>query len=404
MSLPRRSKPRWRNSLLGLLFGLGGFGLAEAETPADQPVAKLGDQQISVGAGEGDGTLLVFASRSLLARSAGVKRVLVMIPGRDRAADKIQAIGVAAARKSPEILVAAPQFLDETDVRRWKLPADRLRWQGDAWAAGAPALGPNPISAFSALDALLGWLADPGVLPDLKTIVIAGTGAGGELVQRYAAVAKGLPAIEARGIALRYVVADAPSYLYFDPTRPVATDPASCPGVDRWPYGLDGAPAYVTGQPRAGIEPRYRARDVRYLLGPGIDADAGCAAAAEGGTRLERGRLYQGYLAARAKAPVHRLAEIAAPGDAFASDCGLAALLDQPGCPALDAPAAPPPPPTTTSPAPDASPSPPPLPPAPSTGVVPESADPLAPADPIGPLLTRPVVPSPPPNRSSSPG
>jgi hypothetical protein len=407
MSLPRRSKRRWRNSLTGLFFGFAWFAGARADAPGDQPVAKIGDQQISVGAGEGDAILPVFASRSLLVRSPGVTRILVMIPGRDRAADQALATGLAAAKNAPGILVAAPQFLDDIDATRWKLPADRLRWRGDAWDTGAAAVGPNPVSAFSALDALLRWLGAPGMLPDLKLIVIAGEGPGGLLVQRYAATGWGLAALEARGVAVRYVVGDPASYLYFDPTRPVATDLANCPSVDQWPYGLDAAPAYVTGQPREGIEPRYRTRDVRYLLGSGADRalpplDAGCAASAQGGTRLERGRLYLGYLASRAKAPVHRLAEIAEPGEIFATACGLAALLDQPGCPALDAPAVIP----TAATPPAATPGAP-APALPAAGPVLDSADPLAGDDPIGPLLTRPTpppTPSPPPNRSSSPG
>ncbi len=423
MNSPRRSRRHWRNSLCTLAALLILASAARADEPGT--VAKIGDQQIGVSGNAGDGVLPIFASRSLLKPAPSVKRLLLMLPGRDRAADKAEAAGLAIAAKAADILVAAPQFLTEADIHRWALPGDRLRWSETGWETGGPAAAPVPLSSFTALDSALDWLADSSLTPNLKTIVIVGSGAGGALAARYAAVGRSPAVLQARGIEMRFVVADADSYLYFDAARPIPTDVASCPELDHWPYGLGEPPPYVGRLAPDDIGTHYRGQDVRYLLSSGIDRglpslDAGCAAAAEGATRLDRGRLYLGYLAARAGSPIQRLAEVAEPGDVLATPCGRAALLDQPGCPALEVPPAvavpvlsvPTPTPTPTStPAPaDAGaaaepPPPPPPPPPPSTGVVPESADPLAPADPIGPLLTRPPTPpSPPADRSPKPG
>ncbi|HVJ55070.1 MAG TPA: hypothetical protein VM689_21605 [Aliidongia sp.] len=413
MSSPRRSRRHWRNSLAGLAVLLLA-GSARAD-PADQPVAKLGDQLISVASEGGDGSLPVFASHALNARLPGIKRVIVMIPGADRDAEKAEALGVAAAKQSTDILIVAPQFLDEADATQWQLSSDRLRWHGADWQFGAPSVATAPVGTFSALDALVRWLAAPELLPDLKQIVIAGRGASGALVQRYAVIGWGLNAVEARGIAIRYVVADAPNYLYLGASRPVPPGTA-CAEVDQWPYGLSGAPDYVTSRSLKGIDDRYRARDVRYLLTNAVTgiADNSCAAAAQGGSIVERGRFYLGALAVQAGAPVQRLAEIAEPGEIFASACGLAALTDQPGCPALDAPpTVTMPPPVATGGSTDGTPagavetpnphaqSPPSA--QPATGPALDSADPLGAADPISPQLTKPAT-SPPPDRPRSPG
>ena len=76
---------------------------------------------------------------------------------------------------------------------------------------------PAPLSAFDALDTLLAKLGDRAILPTLSQIVLAGFSAGGQLVQRYAAVGKG------SDIDLRYVVGSPSSFLYFGDARPEAT-------------------------------------------------------------------------------------------------------------------------------------------------------------------------------------
>jgi hypothetical protein len=418
----RPSKRRWRYRLVPAIAAL--LLLGNAATAQEQPVAAIGDQPIEIAGAEGSGTLLVFSSHPLLARMPGVTRLLVVVHGAGRDADHAEAQGVAAIGPAiAQTLVVAPQFLSEADFHRWTLPGDRLRWAGPGWAKGDVAVGPAPVSPFSALDSLVHGLADPSLLPDLKAVTIAGEGEGADLVQLYAAATTHLAALEARGIAFHFVLAAPGHYLYLDEARPVPADAASCPGFDQWPYGLDGAPAYLDELGPARIFTQYRARDVVYLLGkPAGAADAGCAAAAQGPDRPARGRFYLAYLAKLAGAPVHRLAETPTVEATalLASACGVAALLDRPDCPALAsppgvpafpepvAPAAEPARPAEASPpsAPEAAPTPPaPViealpPPSPPDQVEPGGlVDPLHEADPLSPLLTRAPPPAKPPPR-----
>jgi hypothetical protein len=404
----RPSRRCWRSSAraagLAALILCGDAGAAPA----------IDEQLVAIEGAEGSGTLPVFASHPLLARWLGVTRLVIVIHGAGRAARQaeasaLSAIGDAAGRT----LVVAPQFLSTEDARRQAEPADRLRWAGASWAAGEPAAGPAPVSPFSVLDSLLRSLADPGLLPDLQAITVAGQEDGAELVQRYAAVSTHLAGLEARGLTFRFVLAAPPHYLYFTAQRPVPA--ADCAAADRWPYGLDGAPAYLDEREPARLLAQYRARDVVYLPGPAEAAGpVSCAVAAQGPDSSARARFYLAYLAKLAGAPVHGLADFRAAGGTApwgTGGCGGAVLLAQGDCPALAAPAempafpeSPPPAgppepgPPRPAPAPDApavaAPAPA-VPPAPPPADPETLADPLASADPLGPLLTRPPPPAP---------
>jgi len=99
-----------------------------------------------------------------------------------------------------------------------------------------------------------------------------------------------------RGVAVRHVVINPSSYLYFDTWRPQAgggwaeADADACPKFNDWKYGWGRAPAYATQQcpVPAVCEARFRERDVRVLLGTADDdathpsLDNKCGAAAQG--------------------------------------------------------------------------------------------------------------------------
>jgi hypothetical protein len=164
------------------------------------------------------------------------------------------------------------------------------------------------------------------------------------VVQRYAAVTHGEAPLTARGIQLRYIIANPSSYLWFGETRPRPIDPAACPSFDRWKYGLHDAPPYVGDT--SHIEDRFINRDVVYLLGEADTnpahrfLDRSCAAEAQGENRFVRGMLNLLYLEQRHPNLVrHRIFAVPGVGhnaeQIFASACGLAALFDRPGCPGL---------------------------------------------------------------------
>ncbi len=114
--------------------------------------------------------------------------------------------------------------------------------------------------------------------------------------------------------------------------------------LDRWAYGLAGAPPYV--ERADALEERYIRRDVVYLLGEAdIDPnhpslDRSCAAEAQGSNRYERGMNYLFALEQRHPNLVrHSILSIWGvghdAGSMFVSACGLAVLFDRPGCPAF---------------------------------------------------------------------
>lgn len=234
---------------------------------------------------------------------ASIQRVLIILHGRLRNADTYLHSAEKAAAQAGQLgttLIIAPQFLNEQDVARHTLPNDLLRWQGNDWMAGGLSAGPNPVSSFQVLDDIVARVSDRQQFPEVKEIVIAGHSGGAQVVQRYALLAHGQYRIEPR-----FVIANPSSYAYFDAQRPMAFDAASCPGFNRWKYGLQDLPAYAAGQTPARLEENYIKRDIVYLLGQqDIDPehpalDKGCEAQTQGAYRLLRGHFFFDYLARR---------------------------------------------------------------------------------------------------------
>jgi hypothetical protein len=296
-----------------------------------QSAKVIGDQQVLVRDGDGQaGLLLCHASRSLDTRHRGIGRLLVVVHGALRDSDRYLAVGEAAAgTMGLSTLIVAPQFLADVDLEADAgAPDDALYWGVEGWKGGEAALGPAPISSFTAMDSLLRQLTAPGRLSDAKTsaVVIVGNSAGGQYVNRYAAVGRAPDELAEHGIAVRFIIANPSTYLYFDRDRPVAV--ADAERVNRWRYGFDAAPAYVDGSPRQSLE-RYLARDVTIVLG-GEDRDTAALllevsapAMAQGANRFERGVRYHEHvrrLADVAGLPArHRLIRLAGVGHA-ASD------------------------------------------------------------------------------------
>jgi hypothetical protein len=288
-----------------------------------RPVRAVGDQRVPVGGPEGTGRLACHASHPLRGPRRGP--VVIVVHGALRDSERYLAGARHAARLAcSDALIVAPQFLadvDRTDGDRadGDRAGDALYWQVEGWKGGYPALGPSPLSSFGAMDGLLGRLApEPG--PD-PAVVIFGNSAGGQFVNRYAAVGRGPDTLAARGLRVRFVVANPSTYLYFSPERPVAV-PDAAP-VNDWRYGFDRAPGYVDADPGRSLE-RYLARDVTIVLGD-LDHDGASpllevspAAMAQGANRLDRGLRYHQHVRGRARAAGlpfrHRLVRLAGVG------------------------------------------------------------------------------------------
>jgi pimeloyl-ACP methyl ester carboxylesterase len=335
---------------LVILIGLG--AAATLSRSRDAPVWLVADHRLTVNTPAGTGELALYVSRDWDQPQPAIVRAIVTIHGLNRAADlsrTIAEVGRASSGLDPDsVLLIEPQFLNETDVAAYRLPARTLYWRGARWEAAEDAHGPARISSFAALDAILAKLADHAVFPALKTVVVAGHSGGGQFVQRYAVAGRGEGALIQAGIHVRYVVANPSSYLYFTPERPAGDefppfDGAACPTFDNWKYGVRGWPQYLAGDDPSKLEADYAARDVVYLLGTADDdpnnptLDKTCMAEAEGSTRYERGVAYFHYLEARHRTGLaHRLLLVPGVGHnedgVFNSSCGLAALYDLPGC------------------------------------------------------------------------
>lgn len=288
-----------------------------------------------------------------------IRHIIVLIHGIDRDADRYYETGAGLLGMNPALLgdtlLVAPKFPAAIDRGFEKMPA----WTRKRWPAGEEsskaARRPGPISSFDVLNDLVLRLGDRKRLPQVQDIVIAGHSAGGQMVQRYAVLNPIDERVRASGVALRYVVANPSSYLYFSADRPKDDgkglgpyNRGQCPDFNNYRYGLDHMPAGVpaTGLPDARgseasrLAARYAARAVTYLLG-GADnnpehrlLDKTCAAEAQGATRLARGRAYlryEAWLPAMKKAQAHQAYEVAGVGHnnrgMFGSACGARALL-----------------------------------------------------------------------------
>jgi hypothetical protein len=329
-----------RLKLLAALLLLATPALAEAP-PAPLPVGRITVPGPQGGSGEAPVYLSADWSRPL----PGITRAVIVQHGLSR-----DAIGyfngglrarAAAGAAGATTLIVAPRILDTADIAALDAPADLLRWGQGVWAGGAAAQGPVPASSFSVFDAIIARLADRNLFPDLKQIVVAGHSAGGQIVQRYAAVRHPNPALAAEGIALRFVIANPSSYLYFTPWRPEPV--AGCPRFDDWKYGFaKGLPPYVQGS-AASLERRYWGLDITYLYGT-LDTnpnhsvlDKTCMAETQGPTRYARGHAWFAHLHALAGASLHqRMFDVPGVGHngsrMFNSLCGLAALFGTAGC------------------------------------------------------------------------
>ena len=330
--------------LAALLAGAGLVPSGLGDVPAPPPVAVVVDGRLAIG----DAVLPVFVSQDWSRPLPDIHRVVIVVHGYARnAAD--YARNMMAFGPPADTLVVAPQFLAPEDIAAHHLPDTTLRWDREQWSDGDPALAPAPLSAFDGFDAVLARLTDRTTFPNLAQIVLAGFSAGGQFVQRYAAVGKGEDAIP-----LRYIVGSPGTYAYFGDERPLPDGgfgpfpgAADCPDSNRWKYGYAGGlPPYVHGVVGQGIpalERRYVARDIVYLAG-GDDTDPNhrllnktCAGEAQGPTRLARMQAFVADLKHRDGAaftqPVH-VVDGAAHQEAkvFGSACGRAALFGDALC------------------------------------------------------------------------
>lgn len=297
-----------------------------------------------------EGTLNYYASLAPDATPAArPTRALVAMHGHPRDAGKTFNAALLAVRNAgalEDTLVVAPVFQVAADkARKCSTPgvpsarAGDLLWTCGSWLEGGRAENGARITSFAAMDALVAELTQRW--PSLRSITIAGFSAGAQMVQHYIGFAD---PDGAASVAVRYVVADPGTWLYFDRWRPQPVSEAECPAVNRWKYGTDGLPAFL-GRSAAQAREHYARADISYLEGE-LDSseakgtyygilDKSCAAAAQGPYRMQRGLAYAQYDRAML-APDKRREVVVVPGCAhdvacvFPSEAARGALLGTP--------------------------------------------------------------------------
>lgn len=279
-----------------------------------------------------------------------ITTALVIFHGKQRNAEDYFKTGMESVPPAlrGKTLVIAPQFLEETDIVQHHLPATTLRWAPTAWSGGEDAIGPEAASSYDVLDRALVTLIDRDLFPNLKTVIIAGHSAGGQVVSRYVVVGTGPTDLLKAGMKVHIVIANPSSWLYFSPERPDGhgdfTMPAkTCNGkYNEWKYGIHDLPRYASALDSNLLENHFMSLDVTVLLGtadndPNHPAlDKSCAAESQGAFRLQRGENYFSYLQKRHPDTHFHLYEVNGAGhdgDAmFRSTCGQAALFGVGAC------------------------------------------------------------------------
>ncbi len=343
----RSTTARFRTTLraLACVCGLGviaSAGAQEKTADAATPAADCGAPASTAcffaftPAGAG-GQLHYYASRTPGAAFAapGPAAALIAMHGHSRDGNKTFDAALLALQRAGAVdrtVVIAPVFqvatAEAAKCHTAGVPeaqAGDLQWTCASWPEGGRARNGNRLTSFAVLDALVAEVVQRW--PSVKMVTIAGFSAGAQMVQH----AIGFAADAPPGVALRYVVADPGTWLYFDDVRPVPmrnglpVDWSTCQGgvgfigdcslqlgepggvcakVNRWKYGTDSLPESL-GRGAAEARARYAAADISYLEGDLDSSDArgtaykvldtSCAANAQGPYRLQRGLGYGLY-------------------------------------------------------------------------------------------------------------
>ena len=268
-----------------------------------------------VGLGNGGGRSLVYRSFPLETRNDRIRRVLIIVHGADREAEGYFELGLAAARLEgvlDDTLVIAPRFASRDGLTcNDTLAAGELNWpcDGNSWRSGGFARD-SRLTSFDLADEILRKVSRRSIFPNLRAIVVSGHSAGGQFVTRYQMANR---VHDTLGVPVSYVVANPSSYAYPEAVRPVVSKGriafkpfagGSCASFDWWPYGLQQRMGYTQDAEAAVLVRQLKERPTTYLLGeddifPVALFDSSCAAMAQGGTRLARGRAFAAYVNSR---------------------------------------------------------------------------------------------------------
>jgi len=331
------------------LHTLGIFLIALALNLIATNISAAADwQRVTLGDATENYDFPVYANHDLKGDLSKIRQVVMVMHGLHRNGDQYfataQRLLEQSGRDPQEVLLIAPNFPGKQDQSKGftQMPL----WGTRDWAAGLDAQGVAfSLSSFKVMDDLVRKVTESPGFEGVATVIIAGHSAGGQFVQRYAALNQVDETIRTRGLDLRYVVANPSSFLYFTPQRPEDKTfkdyPAEqCPDFNQYRYGMENMIPYAKIQSSQEQFKRYSHRAVTYLMG-GNDTDPNhklldktCPALAQGATRLSRAKSYiryERFLVGRATKINHLAYEVQDVGHnqekMFGSSCGMMSLF-----------------------------------------------------------------------------
>jgi pimeloyl-ACP methyl ester carboxylesterase len=292
-------------------------------------------RQMSLGA-DGSYKFSFYSNKTVGASMPAIKRVVIVQHGVQRDGNNAFSAANAALHNSgaviAETLLVAPQFWNESDASAGKVPASTPYWSKADWSIGLDSTDGRNMSSFTVIDDLVRKFANAAAYPNVTQIVVAGHSAGAQMYSRYAAFNTVHEKVRS-GILVKYVLANAGTYMYFNDDRPLGAAAAgasafapssgggTCPGFDEYKYGSASFPInfrYPHTLATLDRFKRFAGRKTYYYQGTADTAsytsangpDANCAAVLSGNHRLARGitnARYQRYLAASLAVPLDRI-------------------------------------------------------------------------------------------------
>lgn len=258
------------------------------------------------------------SSHDLFVKNESIVRLIYSIHSASYNAKAYFDNAIALVNKVPKekdkTLVIAPHILpkgylgnsERSNILYWEFPA--------FWGTSRGMFNTERvrISSYEVTDRILEEVVAGGNFPNLKTIIILGHSAGGQMVNRYAASGMFETKVaRPRGIEVRYIVMAPSSYLYFNRERVVKgtlrkfSVPKRVPdNYNNWGYGLG---TMFTFHKKFKITPemiinRYPSKKILYLVGSKDNdenessLDKKPPAMLQGRHRRERGIIYYNYL------------------------------------------------------------------------------------------------------------
>ncbi|WP_166827896.1 alpha/beta hydrolase [Thalassoroseus pseudoceratinae] len=320
--------------------------------------ANIAPQRFPVQCGR-PGVFVPYASDGPIDQSNDkITRIIVGIHSSGFDAEKcLRALLLAASKvrgATESTLIVTPQFFDVNAIKQ-PIPQGLLAWKVSPYRGSSLAcIGPQKegigFSAYDVMNQLLPAVANLERFRNLKTVVVCGHSAGGQMTQRYAITSKFRPP---KGVSVRFVASGASSFAYLDSKRPrqqgqeiVFEELPSeflekYPNYNNWGYGLDARYRAFRRASDDYLRQRYAKRRVLYLCGSEDNnpndstLSKAYGALLQGRQRLERMKLFFAHLIDVYGEDIKKTHAMAiAEGvnhngfDAYASNAGLKFLFD----------------------------------------------------------------------------